>query len=329
MKITVPESQRQFERLLKRGSLHTRRAYTTDVQQFADWLKAELPAAGLYALLRAGRVGARELVERYAASLIRGSAHSTIARRVSTLKSFVSVAFASGLVDWKLEVDLPKPKTVEGKKAAMKRDMAGPKQDAFDAVIAHLAGELDDPALRPNALRDRAIIALLENPMLRRSEVAQLNIDDMELSRGAEEVTVLGKARDLPEKLPLPPKTAAYLREWINFRGGKGSDAVFTRIRNTFGGGPQVHGKERLSVSGIYAMTIARGRAALGKKSKRLNPHALRHTGITQLANHIAKKGIPVAAGMKVSRHKKAETFWSYVDHQDEEKRKLVTAIER
>jgi integrase len=74
-------------------------------------------------------------------------------------------------------------------------------------------------------------------------------------------------------------------------------------------------------------MTCKRGVQALGIGSKRLNPHALRHAGITILANHISERGIPVSEGMAVSRHKKADTFWKYVDRTGGRKREMVNAV--
>ena len=54
-----------------------------------------------------------------------------------------------------------------------------------------------------------------------------------------------------------------------------------------------------------------RGAAAgVGK----VRPHGLRHHGITELANLIDANGLPVGEGMKLSRHKKEETYRGYID---------------
>jgi len=320
-KITVASAESAFESLLHRKSAHTVRAYRTDIAVFAEWAKAESGAHALYDLLRAGRVEARKMVESFAQSIAGNSAQNTVSRRISALKSIVAEAFRDGLVDWKLEVVASRNLSPEQKKATEKRDMSGPTASAFSSILAKLKAELVDPKRAPAATRDLALIYLLENPMLRRSEAAALNVKDIDLTPGEEKVTILGKARTETEQLPLPRAIVPYLKNWLNLRKGQPSDPLFVRIRRS------ILTTARLGDTGIYLMTCKRGVQALGIGSKRLNPHALRHAGITILANHISERGIPVSEGMAVSRHKKADTFWKYVDRTGGRKREMVNAV--
>jgi site-specific recombinase XerC len=81
---------------------------------------------------------------------------------------------------------------------------------------------------------DLALIALLWNPMLRLSEVANLNVEDIKsLDGDAPTVKFVGKGRSEPEELPLAPSTVNALRRWVQLRKRKASpsSALFVRVR--------------------------------------------------------------------------------------------------
>ena len=322
-RLTLATTVAASEEWLAERSPHTRRAYRTDLAAFAAWTKAESVSQALYDLLAQGRVAARRRVERFEQRSVGRQSRNTINRRLNALKSFVAAAFRSGIVDWKLEVKTSNTLSKAAKKATAKRDMSGPTVARYQRLIAHLEMKICDPKLTAAATRDLAIIALLENPMLRRSEVSALDIGDIDLTSGAEGVTLVGKARTEPETLPMPPETIRAVAEWLKIRQGEPSAPLFVQIRKT------ALTQDRLGDNGIYLMTTKRGRQAFGRSNRRLNPHSLRRTGITILAKHIVDAGIPVADGMAVSRHKKESTFWNYVDRKQDRKRELVNAVGR
>ncbi len=88
-------------------------------------------------------------------------------------------------------------------------------------------------------LRDKAILHLLYDLALRRSEVVGLDLEDVDLERGT--LRILGKGRLQKEVLSLPTRTRGILSEWIRCRGELGGP-LFINFHHD----PNIQGK-RLS----------------------------------------------------------------------------------
>lgn len=119
--------------------------------------------------------------------------------------------------------------------------------------------------------RDAAIIALSYGAGLRRSEAANLSLEDY--SRKDKTIRILGKGNK-EEVSTLNTSTISILEEWISVRGNtKGS--LFLRSRR----GDNLENKS-VTDQAIYDMVVARCKqAGLGKVS----PHSLRKSFATQL----------------------------------------------
>jgi integrase len=236
---------------------------------------------------------------------------------MSTLKAFVTAAWRDGIVDWKLEAKATTDKTTETRRATQRRDMRGPTPERLKKIREVIAADTS-----ATGLRDLAIFALAESPMLRRSEIVALTIADIDLSEKT--VRVFGKKRTESEKLNLVDDTIRDLLPWLALRKGGPTDPVFVRIRANRTGG--VITDDRLTDSAIYFITRDRSfEAGFRTKSTFVRPHGLRHAGITNIANIIAREGIDVREGMAISRHKKEETFRAYVDrHGDSLQRRIM-----
>jgi integrase/recombinase XerC len=230
------------------------------------------------------------------------------------LRSFVSAANRVGLVDWALKLERYSDIPVKVRKAAKRRNMAGPPPEEIVRLRESLRAEGT-----LSAKRDLAILALAENPALRRSEIAALDIGDVDVGVG--EITIVGKGRLEPEEMPLVPEVLEDIRPWLEARRGAKSSPLFVRIRKT------VMTEDRLSDHAIWEIALKRGWAA--KLKKRLRPHGLRHAGITAIAEVIASEGIPISEGMKLSRHRKAETFQAYVDKVEGRGRQILSKAAR
>ncbi len=312
--ITALDASRAFDSLLRGKSAHTKRAYRVDIATFASWRKADSDFEALADFLALGSKKARELAFRWQKKMsLAGDARNSVTRRISTLKAFVGRAELEELVDWRLRLDPFNELTAEQKKAADRRKMEGPTPKELKRVKDVMA--LDRTA---RGLRDAAIFALGESPMLRRSEISGLNVGDVDLARGF--VTIVGKARKEPETLAIPQSTKHHLEDWLNVRGGRRSDPVFVPIVRS---GKLALG--RLSEESIYQITLARGSNA-GIRGKKIRPHGLRHAGITNVAEVVAERGLPVTEGMALSRHKKLATFQKYLDRVGSRGREILEA---
>lgn len=312
--ITALDASRAFDSLLRGKSPHTKRAYRVDIETFAAWRKADSPFEALADFLALGSKKARELAFRWQKKMsLAGDARNSVSRRISTLKAFVGRAELEELVDWRLRLDPFNELTSEQKKAADRRNMEGPSPKELKHVRDVMA--LDGTA---RGLRDAAIFALAEAPMLRRSEIAGLNIGDVDLVKGF--VTIVGKARREPETLAIPSSTKNYLVSWLDVRGGRRADPVFVPIARN-----GKLGAERLSEESIYQITLGRGSKA-GIRGKKIRPHGIRHAGITNVAEVVAERGLPVTEGMALSRHKKLATFQKYLDRVGSRGRDILEA---
>jgi len=301
-----------LEEFLRQQTPNTARAYAADIRVYAAWRKAETPVHALQELLSGGIVTARKLAEAFQTKRSTKFSQATVRRQTSTLRSFVAAARMDGMVVWALELRKARRGTSETSIATAQRDMGGPTPSELKKIRDVIILDQSLPGIR-----DRAIFDLGADLMLRRSEIASLSVNDIDFKKCR--LRVLGKGQAEPQWIPLVPSVSVGLRRWMDLRGGRGNDPLFVGLNR----GSSHH--KRLSDRGIYEIVLKR--AASAGITKRVRPHGLRHSGITILANHISEHGIPVTEGMKVSRHKKVETFLRYVDRQGSRKEELLNVV--
>jgi len=234
----------------KNASAYTVRNYTNDLQEFFQYATDQ----GLDTLRKVDKQTLRSFL---AYLLQRGFAKTSIARKLSAIRSFyrflmrenlISVSPAATTVSPKLDKRLPTFLTInEAKRLVESPDLS-----------------------KPQGQRDRALMELLYASGLRVSELVNMNIDQINLSTN--EIRVWGKGSK--ERIVLIGKPAAQsLETYINkgrkeLLAGKKNSALFL---NRYG--------ERILVRRVqkiiskYARTI----------SKSVHPHTLRHTFATHL----------------------------------------------
>lgn len=117
------------------------------------------------------------------------------------------------------------------------------------------------------SIRDRTIVLFLFSSGCRRSEVIQLNIQDVDLERRT--VGVTGKGKKI-RHIHFSEECALVLKEYLQTRSGNSSEPLFL---NKFG--------NRLKKTGIYKITTKLGRLA-GLKQP-LHQHCCRHTFATTM----------------------------------------------
>jgi integrase/recombinase XerC len=139
--------------------------------------------------------------------------------------------------------------------------------------------------------RDVAILELLYASGLRVSELAGLDLDD--LDRTERTLRVLGKGRK-ERIVPYGDAAAGALERWLGKRG-EASGAVFTNAR----GG-------RLTVRSIH--TIVRRAARAAGITRRVSPHTLRHT----FATHLLDGGADLRAIQELLGHSRLSTTQRY-----------------
>lgn len=234
----------------------TLRAYRADLEDFRAFLKASDVDEAARILLSRGHGEANALVLAYRADLVeRGLQSATVNRRLAAVRSLVKLARTLGMIPWSLEV--------ENLKTQAYRDTRGPGRQGFRRLMEEAGTRTDG-----KALRDRAALRLLHDLALRRAEVVNLDLADVNLSAGT--VSVRGKGRTQKELLTLPEPTKAALVDWIGARGTEAGPLFLNFDRAGKGG--------RLTGTGLYLVVRDLGR----KIGLTIRPHGLRHAGITE-----------------------------------------------
>lgn len=168
----------------RRRSPSTRRAYETDLRDFAGWLETDNSPAALAYLISQGPGPANELAMNYKAALQgRGLSAGTVNRRLSTLRSLMKMGRTVGLCTFGLDV--------ESEPSESYRDTRGPDVAKIRGLIGQLQVRADKG--KRQAFRDLAIVRLLFNLGLRRGEVVSLDVEHYEVE--GQRLSIKGKGR--------------------------------------------------------------------------------------------------------------------------------------
>ncbi len=257
-------------------SAHTRRAYRQDLEEFRSFLQQDSTAA---AALRVTEVDTLVL-RRYLALLHRKNRRSTIARKLSALRSFFAYLVRQGVLTTNPGELISTPR----------QEKYLPKTLTVDEVFAFIEQQGGSELL---VCRDRAILEVLYSCGLRVGELTSLNVDSIDWEQSL--VRVLGKGGK--ERLvPLGRQARAALKRYLDVRGGaQDEDALFLNYR----GG-------RLS-----ARSIERNFKKLLLKAglvKDASPHSLRHS----FATHLLDGGADLRAIQELLGHASLSTTQKY-----------------
>jgi integrase/recombinase XerC len=175
--------------------------------------------------------------------------------------------------------------------------------------MAEVGRRQDHKAL--SAIRDRALLRMLNGMGLRRAEVVSLDLDHVDLDAGT--LAVLGKGKRERVRLTIPRWAGETLAAWIEARGAA-SGPLFTSI----GKSGRIGG--RLTGDGVRYILATIG-ASVGVK---VRPHGLRHTAITALLD----SGADVRDVQKFSRHADLNTLLTYDDNREDKFGKMAAIVD-
>lgn len=275
----------------------TLRAYARDLADFAGFLNLTSGEGAIEALaiLNAGQANRVGLSYRNDL-LARKLSPATVARRLAALRSVVTMLRQLGRVTWSVEVAAPRIQAY--------RDTSGPGVDGWDRML----GEAKSGAISGDPLRVRnlAILVVLHDLALRRSELVGLDLVDVDGDAAGgipSAVWILGKGRNERERLTLQRSTAKALSRWMSARG-YAPGPLFVRLdRGAFE-------PTRLTDRSVHRLVGSLGDKA-GVKRGRARPHGLRHQAITaalDACNDLRKV-------RSYSRHAKLDTLMKYDDN--------------
>lgn len=266
-------------------------AYERDLGLFRNWLVASgildeevTPVQCADTLVRLTGPEAHMLVLRWLQAMRdEGLSAATIARRVSTLKSLVSLANVLGRCNWRLTVRPPK---VQGVK-----DVRGPSRDSYLRI-------LEEVRRRPGliGLRDEVLVRLLRDRTLRRSEALSINIEDIDRERRVVQVKRKGHLDMSP--VTLAPETMDALLRWVEAWGRTQGPLLVALDSRSHG--------QRLSGKGAWTIIAGYGE----KLGIKVWPHALRHSGTTEALD----RGYSIRDVMKLTGHETPGMVMRYDD---------------
>jgi integrase/recombinase XerC len=301
----------EYLRLNRNASVHTVRAYESDLTQFLDHVAKQ---AGTTLAELAPSLFDRAAVRSFLSELhALGQSRATAARKLAAARTFLRFLRREGLI----EAD------PAGLIATPRRTVRMPAHLSEGEMRALISAPADDEAL---GRRDRAILELFYASGLRLSELVALDLDDVNLS--ARMLRVLGKGgkqRLIPfnasattairtylkdrqalvagKCAPVPATARGLraadgkpLRAVLSSRENRGkSEPVFVNYRGT-----------RLTVRSVDRL-VRRYVAATSMRIG-ISPHALRHS----FATHLLERGADLRAIQELLGHARLSTTQRY-----------------
>ena len=210
---------------------------------------------------------------------------NTINTRLAAIKSLVNHARKLSQCGFSLE-------DIANLKVEIYRDTSGVTPDVYRGMIAGI-----DRATVAGK-RDSAIMRLLWDNALRRSEITAANIEDFQQDK----LWIIRKGKIQKQAVDLADKTRSAVIEWLSVRGGKPIEPLFIALDNHAYG-------NRLSGRSLGYLVDR-----LAKESgvvKRMSPHRVRHSSITA---YLDLSDGNVRDARLLSGHAKLETLVIYDD---------------
>ncbi|MDP2599691.1 MAG: tyrosine recombinase XerC [Deltaproteobacteria bacterium] len=251
----------QHLKVERHASVHTLKNYAGDLRQFSVFVDSHYPDVS-----RSGDDGLRKinpnLLRSFLSELFKDHGATSVARKLSTLRSFFDFAMRQHVLD-----NNP-AKAVRSPKIPKKL----PQFLTLDEVMALLGAPKGDGSL---TMRDKAILELFYASGLRLSELVALNSDQIDLANGM--VRILGKGNK-ERMVPVGQKAIDAIKNYMEARG------------NLLNGKPDQKGvflnKSGSRISARAVERLIEKYIKLTGIQKKVTPHVLRHTFATHLLNN-------------------------------------------
>jgi integrase/recombinase XerC len=260
------------------ASQHTLRNYAADFEQFVEYFSppgTDPPPVA--------QIGALQLREWMRDLYSRGLSVITIRRKLAAVRSLYKFMLREGTI-------AKNPARVVRTPKAPKRVVAVPTEEQTNRLVDSVAaGQME----RPYPERDLLIFELLYGCGLRISELAGLNLEDID--RAGKWILVRGKGRK-ERQVPYGSKAAAALEEYLVMRAANPRERAL--LVN--------HNKKRLSDRGVRGIVTFYARMISGDAS--LHPHSLRHA----FATHLLADGADLRAIQELLGHARLATTQKY-----------------
>jgi site-specific recombinase XerD len=277
--------------LRKNRSSRTMEAYARDLEHFGRYLagdtKARIaaeaaPVERLYPKLRDASASD---IRKYVLFLMMDRRYKVVAvrRNLSTLRTFYTFLRREGLRTDQPALDVELPKAEQRK----------PKVLRLPEVASLIKTRVERPRGTSLLTRDMAILELLYGSGIRRAELADLNLDDVDFGQRVALVTGKGNKRRM---VPLTEASIMAMQSYLHVRPASNDRAFFLSNR-----------KGRLCLRQVWKIV-----KDYGAKSgvDRATTHAMRHS----FATHFIEGGGDVSSLQRLLGHANISTTQIYID---------------
>ncbi len=283
----------------KNASPHTCRCYRRDLEGFEDFLKGtgiSLRPTGGVEIEKVDRIAIRK----YLSFLHRKNKKSSIARKLSTLRSFFKYLVREQVIPSNPAKSVSTPKVEKTLPTTLSVDETFRLMESPKSI-----SEQPSERGKEKSLRDRAILELLYSSGLRVSELVGLNSNQLDLDLGI--VRVMGKGRK-ERIVPVGVKAIEVLKAYSEERG---------RLKDLRPGGRASgpEGEGAIFINSLGGRLTARSVGRLIKKYSRVSgifrkvsPHSLRHT----FATHLLDAGADIREIQEMLGHSSLSTTQRY-----------------
>jgi integrase/recombinase XerC len=277
----------EYLRNQKRYSLHTIRNYQIDLRQFSEFVALrEERSEGENSDADIEMIDS-QVIRTYLGSLYGRFRRSTIARRLSAVRSFFLFLERKGLTQWNPAADIATPK--------LEKTM--PVYLLVDEVFRLLERPERE---KPLGLRDLAILEVLYSCGFRVSELEALTLSSIDFDERL--VSVIGKG-DKERIVPIGRKALQAVRNYLEATQYlRPKDVYFSRdepLFINFRGG---------ALSGRSIGRIIKKYAIESGLTADVSPHSMRHT----FATHLLDGGADLRAVQELLGHESLSTTQKY-----------------
>ncbi|NOR70084.1 MAG: tyrosine recombinase XerC [Methylomarinum sp.] len=262
----------------KRASEHTLKSYQRDINQLQSYCATK-------DLTQWQDVKAADIRNHIANRHRKGISSKSLQRELSAIRSFYNYQLKKHLLDINPALHI-----------------RGPKQERKLPKILdvdQLTGILDNPPDSPLEIRDLAMFELFYSSGLRLSELAALDMGDIDLSDQSLRVRYGkgGKQRDLP----IGSKAVSAINKWLAYRPVSSESALFTSNKGN-----------RISQRSIQ-LRLDRWCIKIGLP-EHVHPHMLRHS----FASHLLESSQDIRAVQELLGHSNISTtqIYTHLDFQ-------------
>lgn len=218
---------------------------------------------------------------------------NTIARRISTVKSFYNYMRARGIIKEDPSLDLESPKTESGKEPVFI------PREKIAQLIASTIGEA-------HGQRDRLILKMFISTGMRLSELEGLNVSDID----GTQVTIRKGKGNKTRRVFISEELLQEVREYLDGREGA-TEPLFISQKNS-----------RLSERSIQR-AVKKYMEKTGLDLEQFSTHSLRHT----FASIMLQKGVDIVTIQQSLGHSSLETTQRYAHTIDDSRQKAANTM--